>query len=213
MFTGIIEKICVVRSVRKTTGSMVLTIDLGRLAEGCKLGDSIAISGVCLTIAGLEGNVASFDISAETMNKSSLGKLQPSSQVNVERAMKATDRFGGHFVQGHIDGTAIIKVIDKHGDFTDIQFSADTELLDAMVIKGSVAVDGVSLTVAKLDQNSFSIALIPQTLKRTTLGRAKIGDCINVENDIIIKTVKKHLENILPKKEPLTADKLRQLGF
>jgi len=192
---------------------MVLAIDLGRLAEGCELGDSIAVSGVCLTIAGLEGSVASFDVSAETMNKSSLGKLQPSSQVNIERAMKATDRFGGHFVQGHIDGTAIIKAMDKHGDFIDMKFSADAELLDAMVVKGSVAVDGVSLTVAKLDENSFSIALIPQTLKRTTLGRAKIGDCINIENDIIIKTAKRHLENILPKTEPLTADKLRRLGF
>ncbi len=190
-----------------------MAIDLGRLAEGCELGDSIAVSGVCLTIAGLEGSVASFDVSAETMNKSSLGKLQPSSQVNIERAMKATDRFGGHFVQGHIDGTAIIKAMDKHGDFIDMKFSADAELLDAMVVKGSVAVDGVSLTVAKLDENSFSIALIPQTLKRTTLGRAKIGDCINIENDIIIKTAKRHLENILPKTEPLTADKLRRLGF
>lgn len=213
MFTGIVEEICIVRSVRKTAGSMMLTIDLGRLAEGCKLGDSIAVSGVCLTIAGLEGSIASFDISAETMNKSALGKLQPSSKVNVERAMRAADRFGGHFVQGHIDGTAIIKAVDKYGDFTNMIISADAKLLDAMVIKGSVAVDGVSLTVAKLDQNSFSIALIPQTLERTTLGRAKIGDCINIENDIIIKTVKKHLENILPKKEPLTADKLRQLGF
>jgi riboflavin synthase len=213
MFTGIVEEICVVKLVRKTSDSMMLAIDLGRLAEECKLGDSIAVSGVCLTVAGLEGSIANFDLSAETMNKSSLGKLQPSSQVNVERAMKAMDRFGGHFVQGHVDGTAIIKAIDKHGDFTDMTISADAELLGAMVVKGSVAVDGVSLTVAKLEQNSFSIALIPRTLKRTTLGLAKIGDCINIENDIIIKTVKKHLENILPKKEPLTADKLRRLGF
>lgn len=213
MFTGIIEKICIVASVRKTADSMVLTIDLGSLAEGCRLGDSIAVNGVCLTVTGLEGNVASFDVSAETMNKSSLGKLQSSSRVNIERAMKAADRFGGHFVQGHIDGMAIIKAIDKHGNFTDMTFSADAGLLDSLVVKGSVAVDGVSLTVSKLDQNSFRIALIPQTLKSTILGRAKIGDCINVENDIIIKTVKKHLENILPKKEPLTADKLRQLGF
>jgi riboflavin synthase len=213
MFTGIIEEICIVRSARKTSGSMTLTVDLGRLAEGCRLGDSIAVSGVCLTIAGMEGNVASFDVSAETMNKSCFGKLRPASYVNLERAMKATDRFGGHFVQGHIDGTADIKAIDKHGDFTDITFSADAGLLDAMVVKGSVAVDGVSLTVAKMDQSSFTTALIPQTLKRTTLGLAKIGDCINIENDIIIKTVKKHLANILPKTEPLTADKLRQLGF
>lgn len=213
MFTGIIEKVCTVRSVRKTADSMVLNIDLESLAEECRLGDSVAINGVCLTVTGLEGSVASFDLSAESLSKSSLGKLQSSSEVNVERAMKAADRFGGHFVQGHIDGTATVKAISKHGDFTDITFLVDAELLDSMVVKGSVAVDGVSLTVSKLDENSFSVALIPQTLKSTTLGRVKNGDCINIENDIIIKTVKKHLENILPKKEPLTADKLRQLGF
>jgi len=192
---------------------MVLTIDLGQLADECKIGDSIAIDGVCLTVTKLQGKLASFDVGAETMSKSSLSELKSSSQVNVERAMKATDRFGGHFVLGHIDGTAKIQAIDRHGDFTDITFSADTELLEAMVVKGSVAVDGISLTIAKLDRNSFSVALIPQTLRETTLNRAKIGDSINIENDIIIKTVKKRLDEILSKKQPLTADRLRQLGF
>ena len=192
---------------------MVLTIDLGQLANECQIGESIAIDGVCLTVTKLHGKLASFDVSAETMSKSSLGGLKSSSGVNVERAMKATDRFGGHFVSGHIDGTAKIKAIDRHGDFTDITFSADSELLEAMVVKGSVAVNGISLTISKLDQNSFSVALIPLTLRETTLGRAKIGDCINIENDIIIKTVKKRLDEILPKGQPLTADRLRQLGF
>jgi len=192
---------------------MVLTIDLGQLADECKIGDSIAIDGVCLTVTKLQGKLASFDVGAETMSKSSLSELKSSSQVNVERAMKATDRFGGHFVLGHIDGTAKIQAIDRHGDFTDITFSADTELLEAMVVKGSVAVDGISLTIVKLDRNSFSVALIPQTLRETTLNRAKIGDSINIENDIIIKTVKKRLDEILSKKQPLTADRLKQLGF
>ena len=200
-------------SVQRGTDSMILAIDLGQLADECKIGDSIAINGVCLTITKLQGKLASFDISAETMSKSSLGELRSSSEVNVERAMKATDRFGGHFVLGHIDGTAKIKAIDRHGDFTDITFSADKELLDDMVVKGSIAVNGISLTVSKLDQNSFSVSLIPQTLKETTLGSVKIGDNINIENDIIIKTVKKRLDDILPKSRPLTADKLRQLGF
>ena len=200
-------------SVQRGTDSMILAIDLGQLADECKIGDSIAINGVCLTITKLQGKLTSFDISAETMSKSSLGELRSSSEVNVERAMKATDRFGGHFVLGHIDGTAKIKAIDRHGDFTDITFSADKELLDDMVVKGSIAVNGISLTVSKLDQNSFSVSLIPQTLKETTLGSVKIGDNINIENDIIIKTVKKRLDDILPKSRPLTADKLRQLGF
>jgi riboflavin synthase len=191
----------------------VLTIDLGQLADECKIGDSIAVNGACLTVSKLQGKCASFDIGAETMSKSSLGDLRASSQVNVELAMKATDRFGGHFVSGHIDGTAKIKAIDRHGNFTDITFSAATELLENMVLKGSVAVNGISLTISKLDQNSFSVAVIPQTLKETVLGRAKIGDCINIENDIIIKIVKKRLDEILPKGEPLTADRLRQLGF
>ena len=187
MFTGLIEEICTIRSIQRSAGTIVLTIDLGRLAGECKIGDSIAINGVCLTVTKLQGNLASFDVSAETINKSTFGQLKLSSPVNVERAMKATDRFGGHFVLGHVDGTAKIEAIDRQGEFINIKFSANPELLNGMVIKGSVAVDGVSLTVAKLDQKSFSVALIPQTLKRTTLSTAKISDRINVENDIIIK--------------------------
>ena len=192
---------------------MVLAIDLAEFAKESKTGDSIAINGACLTIAKLQGTLASFDVSAETLAKSTLGKLKPSSQVNFERSLKASDRFGGHFVLGHVDGTATVQAIDKHGEFTEIKFSTVTELLDGMVIKGSVAVDGVSLTISTLDQKCFSVAIIPQTMKRTTLGTVKIGDCINIENDIMIKTIKKRLDEILPKKQPLTADKLRQLGF
>ncbi len=213
MFTGLIEAICAVKAVSRSAEAVVLTVDLGKLADGCKIGDSIAINGVCLTIAKLEGSIASFDVGRETLSKSTLGKLALSSQVNVERAMKATDRFGGHFVQGHIDGTATIKQIDRRGDFADIRFSAGPELLDQMVVKGSVAVDGVSLTIASMDNNSFTAALIPETLKKTTLGKAKIGDTVNVETDIIVKTIKKQLDNILPRQQKLTVERLRQLGF
>ncbi|MHC4682045.1 MAG: riboflavin synthase [Planctomycetota bacterium] len=128
-------------------------------------------------------------------------------------AMKATDRFGGHFVQGHVDGTATIEAIDRHSEFAEIRFAVGAELLEGMVVKGSVAVDGISLTIAGISRHGFSISVIPETLKRTTLGKAKIGDCLNIETDIIVKAVKKQLENILPKTEPLTAEKLRQLGF
>jgi riboflavin synthase len=215
MFTGLIEAICTVKSVSQRAGGdgLSLTIDLGKLANDSKIGDSIAINGVCLTVARLEGNLATFDLSSETLSKSTLGKLRPSSQVNVELAIKATDRFGGHIVQGHTDGTATIKAIDKRGQFADIKFAADAELLDQMVVKGSVAVDGISLTVAGMDETSFSIAIIPETLKKTTLGKAKIGDCVNVETDIIVKAIKKQLEKILPKEQTLTAEKLKELGF
>jgi len=200
-------------SVRRSADAMELAIDLGELADGCRIADSIAIDGVCLTIARLDGSSAIFDVSAETMAKSTLGKLGPSSQVNVERAMKPADRFGGHFVLGHIDGTATIKQIDRRGDFADIRFSTAYELLDQMVPKGSVAVDGISLTIANMDNNSFTVALIPETLKKTTLGKAKIGDMVNIEADIIVKTVKKQLDKILPQEQKLTVEKLKQLGF
>jgi riboflavin synthase len=192
---------------------MVLTIDLGALGDQSKTGDSIAINGACLTIAKFQGSLASFDISAETLAKSTLGKLKPSSEVNVERSLKASDRFGGHFVLGHVDGTATIEAIDKSGEFANIKFTAKADLLDAIIAKGSVAIDGISLTIATVDQKSFGVSVIPETLKRTTLGKAKIGDCVNIETDIIVKTIKKQLDEILPKKQGLTAEKLRQLGY
>jgi len=222
MFTGLIEAVCEVRSVRATGGAMRLSVDLGKLApasnkrgqaDESKIGDSIAINGVCLTVAKLDGNLAEFDVSSETLKKSALGKLKPASQVNTELSMKATDRFGGHIVQGHIDGVATIKAIDRQGQFANIKFAADSELLGQMVVKGSVAVDGISLTIASMDENSFSAAIIPQTLEKTTLGTAKIGDAVNIEIDIIAKIIKKQLDKILPAKERLTVEKLKELGF
>jgi riboflavin synthase len=213
MFTGLIETIGVVKSVRPGGGGLVLTVDLGGIAGDAETGDSIAVNGVCLTVARLQGGLASFDLSAETLAKSALGRLKPSSQVNLERAMKATDRFGGHFVQGHVDGTATIEAIERRGGFADVAFAARAELLDGMVLKGSVAVDGISLTIAGISPTGFSVSVIPETLERTTLGKAKTGDTVNIETDIIVKAVKKQLEHILPKREPLTAERLRQLGF
>jgi len=213
MFTGLIEAICVVKSARPNAGGVSLTVELGNLAEQCKIGDSIAMNGVCLTVAELTGSLATFELSTETLARSTLGKLKPSSKVNVEQAMKPTDRFGGHFVQGHVDGTATIKAIKRQGDFADIEFAAPPELLSQMVVKGSVAVDGISLTTAGLNRSSFSVALIPQTLKNTTLGTAKVGDTVNIETDIIVKTIKSYLDKILPQKQTLTVEKLRELGF
>ena len=213
MFTGLIEAVCKVKSVRRSGKSMLLAIDLGKLADESKIGDSIAVSGVCLTITKFEASVAYFDVSSETLTKSTLDRLNPSSQVNIERAVKATDRFGGHFVQGHIDGTAIVKAIDKQGQFAEMKFAAEPELLNSMVVKGSVAVDGISLTIAGIEKNSFSVALIPETLNKTTLGKVKISDEVNIETDIIVKTIKRQLEKILSQTQSLTVDKLKDLGF
>jgi riboflavin synthase len=213
MFTGLIETTCKVKSVQAAGGGMHLVIDLGKLADETKIGDSIVINGVCLTVTKLQGGLAGFDISSETLSKSTIGQLKPASPVNVELAMTASDRFGGHIVQGHVDGVATIKAIDKHGEFADIKFTAKPELLDEMVAKGAVAVDGVSLTIANMDQTTFTVALIPETLKKTTLGLAKIGDKVNIETDIINKIIKKQLEKILPQQQQLTVEKLRELGF
>jgi riboflavin synthase len=213
MFTGLIEAICTVRSVRPSAGGLALIIDLGTLAEQCKIGDSIAVNGVCLTVAGLQGNLATFELSGETLRKSALDRLKPASRANIERALMANGRFGGHIVQGHVDGTATIRAVKERGRFTDIGFAADPELLSQMVVKGSVAVDGISLTITEINESGFSTAIVPQTLQNTTLGTARIGDAVNIETDIIVKAVKKELQRILPEREALTAERLRDLGF
>lgn len=213
MFTGLIEAICTVKSAYTTGGGMRLAVDLGKLADECKIGDSIAINGVCLTIAQLRGSFAEFDVSGETLTKSTLGKLKPSSPVNVELAMKAVDRFGGHFVLGHVDGIATIKAISRQGQFAEIKFASNSELLAQMVVKGSVAVDGISLTIADMNEDSFSVSIIPETLRKTTLGQAKIGDTVNIETDIIVKTIRSAIDKLLPQEQKLTTERLKELGF
>ncbi len=212
MFTGIIEGLCEVKSVLGSADTLKLKIELGGLNEGCKAGDSLSVNGVCLTVTSLENTTASFDVSGETLSKSNLGGLRAGSKVNIERSMKADSRFGGHFVLGHTDGTATIKKIERKGQFADMAFTTDKKLLDNMIPKGSIAVDGISLTIARMDDNGFTVALIPETLKSTTLGAAKVGNKVNIETDVIIKTIKKYVEKFLPA-EGLTAEKLKNLGF
>jgi len=213
MFTGIIEKAGVVRAARLTSAGGVISVEIAELAEGTKLGDSIAVNGVCLTVCKLAGVVADFDVSGETVSKSSIGKLRVGSVVNLERAMKADSRFGGHIVQGHIDGTGKITAIDRKGEFAEIRFEADGALLSEIVAKGSVAIDGISLTVAKVDAKGFAVAVIPVTLKETTLAGAKVGDVVNIETDIICKTIKRQLEQMTDSGRGLTIDKLKGMGF
>jgi len=213
MFTGIIEKVCIAKDIRRNVSGMEISIDLGNLVEDVKLGNSVAINGTCLTAVKIQGSVVAFELSTETIAKSSLADIKPAQKVNVERAMKLSDRLGGHIVQGHIDGIATIKSISDKGDFKDITFSAGKELLDQMVTKGSVAIDGISLTIAQMDSTSFKIAVIPQTLQETILGSAKVGNKVNIETDIISKMVKKHVENLMPSKNVFTENKLKELGY
>jgi len=215
MFTGLIEAVCDVRSLAPggASGGGALVVDLGALADDCRVGDSVAISGACLTATRIEGRAVTFALSPETLAKSTLATLRPPARVNVERAMKATDRFGGHIVQGHVDGTGTVRAVNRMGEFADIEFDVEQELLTQMVPKGSVAIDGVSLTVASVAPLSFRVAAIPETLDRTTLGGARIGQRVNVEVDIVVKIVRRQLEAMLPQQRPLTAEKLQQMGY
>ena len=215
MFTGLIEAVCEVKSMSSGTasGGGSLVVDLGELARDCKLGDSIAVSGACLTVTRLDGAVATFGLSPETLAKSTLATLRPPAKVNIERAMKPTDRFGGHIVQGHVDGTGTIRSVRKVGKFADIEFAAAAELLEQMVPKGSVAIDGVSLTIAGIGPESFRVAAIPETLNRTTLGDARTGGRVNIEVDILVKIVRRQLAAIVPPQQSLTMERLKQMGF
>jgi riboflavin synthase len=213
MFTGLIEMLGKVMAVRKTSTGMGLVVDIEAMAAGTKIGDSIAVNGVCLTVSKISGMSVEFDVSGETVARSTLGKLSVGTAVNLEQAMRADGRFGGHIVQGHIDGTAVVKQIRKKGDFYDVTFAAPKELLDGMVEKGSVAVDGISLTVAVMDKQSFSVTVIPVTWEKTTLGKSKIGDSVNIETDVIVKTIKKQIGLMLGKGKGLTAEKLKEMGY
>lgn len=213
MFTGLIETVCRVRSVRPLAGGAMLDIVPGEPAEQVKVGDSVAINGVCLTVADVTNGAVRFDLSEETLAKSTLGRLRAGSPVNVETALKADGRFGGHIVQGHVDGVGRIRAIERKGDFADVRFAADAELVAKMVPKGAVAVDGISLTIADMGKEWFSAAIIPVTLAKTTLGKAKVGDQVNIETDIISKIVRNRLSRMLSAEKGLTVDKLRQMGF
>jgi riboflavin synthase len=213
MFTGIIQKICSVKALSKGGDSAALTVDLDQLVNQAKTGDSIAINGICLTVTKLTGTLVTFDVSGETLAKSTIGKLTSGSKVNIELALRAEDRFGGHFVLGHVDGTAIIKKIEKKADFATFTLAAPKDLLEQMIPKGSVSVNGISLTIAELNPDGFTAAVIPQTLKETTLGQAKINDPVNIEIDIITKTVRKYLQQLSPGKSGMTLEDLEQQGF
>ncbi len=214
MFTGIIEEIGHVNNVKKGTASAVLTIQAGKVLQGTHIGDSIAVNGVCLTVTGIYDNTFTADVMHETLNRSSLGKLVSGSAVNLERAMAADGRFGGHIVSGHIDGTGKIAAITKDDNAIWYQIKADRGILKYIVEKGSVAIDGISLTVARTDSQSFSVSIIPHTAGATTLSLKKIGDVVNLENDIVGKYIEKFITFEKEKKESrITKEFLLKNGF
>lgn len=194
MFTGIVEETGKVKHIRKGAASAVLVIEAGKVLSDVMLGDSIAVNGVCLTVTAFTRNTFSADVMHETLNRSSLGTLRAGSRVNLERAMKADGRFGGHIVSGHIDGTGTVTDIRKDDNAVWYTIRTDRQVLKFIVEKGSVAVDGISLTAAGLEADSFKISVIPHTAANTILGMRKKGDKVNVENDIIGKYVERLMQ-------------------
>ena len=213
MFTGIIEAVCRVQGVSAAGGGLKLAVEAGKIAPETKIGDSIAVNGVCLTASAIKQNVAEFDVSGESLAKTTLQKLKVGSQVNIERAIRADARFGGHFVQGHIDAVGKISKIQKQGDFWRFIFSVSDEIKGGLVAKGSIAIDGVSLTLAEIDKNNFSTAIIPVTFENTIFKNYKVSDSVNIETDILCRIVRSQLENILPGKSSMTIEKFKEMGF
>jgi riboflavin synthase len=191
MFTGIIEGTARVKSVSKSKkgADTTLRIGLGKLSRGLKKGDSVCVSGACLTVTKLSRGDADFEMVAETTRRTSLGGLRPGDRVNIERSLRVGDRLEGHFVLGHVDGTGIIDEITRLQSETKIWIELDSALVESVVPKGSIAVDGVSLTLVDVDDDRVSISLIPHTLKATTLGQRSRGDRVNIEADILGKYV------------------------
>lgn len=193
MFTGIVEEMGTVRSIAGGSRSAVLTVRASKVLEGSQVGDSIAVNGVCLTVTALGSGEFSADVMPETLRRSSLGSLQRGSQVNLERAMAADGRFGGHIVSGHIDGTGTVAGMKKEGHAVWVTIDAPQKILKYIVEKGSIAIDGISLTVAQVTENSFSVSLIPHTGAQTTLLQRTPGEAVNLENDVIGKYVERLL--------------------
>lgn len=193
MFTGIVEEIGKVRAIARGSASAVLTVEASRVLDGTSVGDSIAVNGVCLTVISVGSGEFSADVMAETVRRSCLGELRRGSPVNLERAMAADGRFGGHIVSGHIDGTGTVSSMKREDNAVWVTVDAPEQILKYIVEKGSVAIDGISLTVAQLTQKSFSVSLIPHTGAETTLLQKKPGDVVNLENDIVGKYVERLL--------------------
>jgi riboflavin synthase len=194
MFSGIVEALGRVSEIISEPPGCRLVIEEAALAPTLKVADSVAVNGCCLTVIEKTDKTFTFQAGPETLARTNLGQLVQGSPVNLERALALGDRLGGHFVSGHIDGQAELARIDNHGDWQDYYFVIPQELAAQMASKGSVAVDGISLTLVQCERNMFSVALIPYTLKVTTLGNRKIGDKVNIETDILAKYVQRLVE-------------------
>jgi riboflavin synthase len=189
MFTGIVEELGRVRSLEDRAGAARLVVDCATVNRDSSVGDSVAVNGVCLTAVEVAGEALSFDLARETLDRSTLGGLRAGDPVNLERPLTLTTRLGGHLVQGHVDGVAAVRSVDRNGAEASIRIALPSSLRPYVVEKGSIAVDGVSLTVTVVDDEGFEVALIPHTLAATTLGERGPGDGVNLEADVVAKYV------------------------
>lgn len=221
MFTGIIEEIGHVKEVKKNTFSQRIVIEASKVLEKTNVGDSIAVNGICLTVTELGNGSFSADVMPETVMRTSLNNIRAGMRVNLERAMSAEGRFGGHIVSGHIDGTGIVADIRKDDNAVWYRIKADDSILRYIVEKGSITIDGISLTVAVVTDKYFEVSIIPHTRMVTTLSERRISDIVNLETDIIAKYVEKlsgvyaNNDNKAHKKEGsiLTKEFLMMNGF
>ncbi|MEE1100631.1 MAG: riboflavin synthase [Agathobacter sp.] len=226
MFTGIIEELGTVKALSMAGKSGTIAISAKKVLEKTKIGDSIAVNGVCLTVTKLKPDGFTADVMAETIRRSSLGSLNPGSKVNLERAMAADGRFGGHIVSGHIDGTGTITEFRKEENAVWVRIEASAAIMNLIVEKGSICIDGISLTVATVSKTDFQVSVIPHTGEETTLLKKVPGDKVNLENDVVGKYVQKLLgiapvsednneenKNSGSQKTGLTMDMLKEFGF
>jgi riboflavin synthase len=191
MFTGLVEGTAELVATERQGSGLRLSLALNAIADGVAIGDSIAISGCCLTAIAIEKGTVAFEAGEETLAKTGLGRLKIGDRVNIERSLRVGDRMGGHFVSGHIDGQGVLRRRVEDGQWAYFHFTAPKSLLRQMASKGSITIDGVSLTLVDVSDEEFSIALIPHTLSVTTLGQLTVGDSVNLETDILAKYVQR----------------------
>jgi riboflavin synthase len=214
MFTGIVEEVGRIAAVEPRASGSRLRVEASRVVEDLREGDSICVSGVCLTAVAVGPGGFWADVSRETLERSTLGEARPGALVNLERALAASGRLGGHIVQGHVDGVGVIRGMEERGggDWW-LEVEAPAGLEPYLVYKGSVAVDGISLTVARVEGPLFSVAVIPHTWNNTNLRAARPGARVNLETDILAKYVAKLLSRMETRREKLTVEKLREMGY
>lgn len=212
MFTGIVENKGQIKTINSSGSGLVLSVSTPLDLSNDKVGDSIAVNGICLTATEIKGSDFTADVSAETVSRTNLSELSPGASINIERALKVGDRFGGHIVTGHIDGVAQLLKMETRGESIYLEVGAEPKLIKYIVEKGSIAIDGISLTVNSVGKDYFSLNIIPLTLKKTTLGLKKVGDKLNIETDIIGK----YVEKLVTSKDDSTnidMNLLRDCGF